>query len=531
MSSEILDDRVALGNGKLQRLDREMDELKVLVGIEELSKDFPGVQALAGVSFKIEKGEVHGLVGENGAGKSTLGNILAGKYRDYAGRIFFDGREVRIISPQVAIGLGICEVFQDTNLIPGLNVASNLYLAKEPVIKAFPLLVDKRKIISDAKQILIDELKVNIDLYKLARELSVSEQQIVSIAKGLTANADLFILDESTSSLSKSETDRLFTIVRRLKSHGKTILFISHKLEEVFEITDRITVLRDGRYVFTEKTRNLPHQELINAMAGRKVETRYPKIESYHDETLLSVRNLSRRKEFSLISFDLHKGEVLGFAGLVGAGRTNVVKTIFGATSKTEGEICIEGKKIEIKSPRMAIRIGMGLLTEDRRNESLIIKLDVIKNIIISNLKKVQRAGFVRKKLAKTYTDVYIENLKIKTSSPLQRVEFLSGGNQQKVVLSKWLFADIKILILDEPTKGIDIGTKYEIYGIIKRLAENGLGIILISSEIKELLGLCHTIIVMKEGRQVKALKNDENLTQEDILRYAITDDRNSDVN
>jgi ribose transport system ATP-binding protein len=499
--------------------------VETFICLSDLSKRFPGVVALDGVSFDLARGEVHGLVGENGAGKSTLVNILAETFGEYGGKVIVGGKEVRISSFRVSESLGICTVFQEPNVHLNLDVPTNVFLGKEPSRGTFRFLVDKKSRYRETEEVLRDKMKVKIDLRRQLRDLSISERQIIGIAKGLVRNADIFVLDEPTSSLTRSEIASLFSIILELKRGGKTIVFVSHRLYEIFEITDRLTVLRDGRHIVTKDTKDFTLDELISAMVGKRIEARYPRTEGFQGEVLLEVRNLSRDGEFKDISFPLHKGEVLGIAGVIGAGRTELMKTIFGSSRRSAGSILLKGREVSFSSPRSAIASGIGLLTEDRRNESLILILDVLKNIVISKLGKVVRRLFLSFGLARKHANRFVELLSIKTPSLSQRVEYLSGGNQQKVVFSKLLFADSEILLLDEPTKGIDVGAKFEIYKIIHNLSIDGHAIIVISSEIPELLGLCHTILVMHEGRMVGHLPN-RDLSEEKILSMALGEEK-----
>jgi len=492
-----------------------------LIEFDEVGKHFPGVVALDKVSFAIGKGEVHGLVGENGAGKSTLVNILAGAFNEYHGNIRVNGQEVRLTSFSSSEKLGICTVFQEPNVLLNLDVPTNVFLGKEPVLSGMGMFVDKKLRYRETERILRDKIKIKIDLKKKVGELSISERQIIGIVKGLVRNADIFILDEPTASLTRSEISNLFNIIRELRESGKTTIFISHRLNEIFEITNRLTVLRDGHHICSVETRTMSLDELISAMVGKKIESRYPRTEAHGEKTLLEVQGLSRQGEFENVSFRLHAGEVLGIAGVMGAGRTELVKTIFGATKKSSGKIFVEGEEVEKASPRQAIGRGIGLLTEDRRNESLILVLDVLKNIILAKLQKVVKYRAVNFSIARKHATRFVDMLAIKTPSLAQKVEFLSGGNQQKVVFSKLLFADSRILIVDEPTKGIDVGAKFEIYKIIHDLSTQGVGVIIISSEIPELIGLCHTIVVLHEGRMVASLPN-RDMTEEYILSLAL---------
>jgi ABC-type sugar transport system ATPase subunit len=495
--------------------------LETVIELDGLGKEFPGVVALDNVSFAIGRGEVHGLVGENGAGKSTLVNILAGAFNDYRGRILAKNSESRITSFSASEKLGIYTVFQEPNVLLNLDVPTNVFLGKEPLYQKTGFVVDKKKRYQMTEDVFRDRLKVAIELKKKLRDLTISERQIVGIAKGLVRNADVFILDEPTASLTRAEITSLFNIVKELRQSGKTVIFISHRLDEVFEITDRLTVLRDGHHIVTGDTKDFTMDQLITAMVGKKLESRYPRTEGFGDTVLLEVQHLSREGEFSDISFQIHKGEILGLAGVMGAGRTELVKTIFGATRRSSGTMLLQGKEVTIHSPRSAIRSGIGFLTEDKRNESLILILDVLKNIVISKLEKVVRHLFVNLGLARKMAAQYVTMLTIRTPTLSQRVEYLSGGNQQKVVFSKLLFAGSQILLIDEPTKGIDVGAKFEIYKIIHTLASEGAGILLISSELPELIGLCHTILVMHEGRMVTMLPN-RDLDEKKILGLAL---------
>ena len=491
------------------------------IELDGVRKEFPGVVALDGVSFTIGRGHVHGLVGENGAGKSTLVNILAGAFADYHGRILAKNVECRLTSFSISEKLGIYTVFQEPNVLLNLDVPTNVYLGKEPLYPGSGFVVDKKRRYQLTESVFRDRLKVQVDLKKKLRDLTISERQVIGIAKGLVRNADVFILDEPTASLTRAEIMNLFAIIGELRQSGKTVVFISHRLEEVFEITDRLTVLRDGHHIVTGDTRDFTMDQLITAMVGKKIESRYPRTESFGEEILLDVQHLSRTDEFSDISFQLHRGEILGLAGVMGAGRTELAKAVFGATKRHSGRIFLRGREITTHSPRSAIRLGMGFLTEDKRNESLILILDVLKNIVLSKLEKIVRRLFVNLGLGRKMAGGYVEMLAIKTPSLSQRVEYLSGGNQQKVVFSKLLFAGSGILLIDEPTKGVDVGAKFEIYKIIHKLAEDGAGVLLISSELQELVGLCHTILVMHEGKMVVTMPN-RNLDEKKLLSLAL---------
>jgi ribose transport system ATP-binding protein len=486
-----------------------------MIGID---KRFPGVVALDAVDFDLYSGEVHVLLGENGAGKSTLMKILSGAYRKDAGEVRLEGRAVEIGSPKWARDQGISTIYQEFNLIPQLAVAENIFLGRER--SKFPGIIDRRRAIREAQEIL-DDLGVDISAKSRVADLTVAEQQMVEIAKALSLKAQIVIMDEPTSALTDRETEELFTKTNRLKDRGVGVIYISHRMEELFQIGGRVTVLRDGRKVATHQLSEVTPEELVRLMANRDLKEHFPRVRTKRGKELLSVRNLSRKGQLDKVSFFLRSGEVLGVAGLLGAGRTALARAIFGVNSFDEGEIWVRGKPVSISSPAVAIRHGIGYLTEDRKKQGLVLKLSVKHNISLPSMKSVAKKGFLNRQMEKKLADRYISDLEIKTPSADVKSVFLSGGNQQKVVLSKWLARESEILIFDEPTRGIDVGAKVEIYQLMNRLTANGAGILMISSELPEILGMSDRVLVMRAGRIVEEFEAGD-ATQERILGAAL---------
>ncbi len=488
--------------------------------MRKISKSFPGVKALTDVDFSTYKGEVHALIGENGAGKSTLMKILAGAYEQDSGEIYIDGKKVNIRNPQEAINLGVGIIYQELNLIPHLSAINNVLLGHEKRNKIG--YINKKEHINEAKKWL-DYLGEDIidDYNRPVSQLSIAQQQMVEIAKALSLNAKIIVMDEPSATLTDKEMDSLFRIIRSLKEKGVTIIYISHRLEELFEISDRVTVMRDGKLIKCVETSSIDKNMLICMMIGRELDKTFPVRQNcVKNENLLEVKGLNRGKVLRDINFNLKKGEILGVAGLVGSGRTEMVRAIFGADRIDSGEIFIEDKKVTIKSPKAAVKLGIGLATEDRKAQGLFLDLSVKHNTTIACLEDVSKAGFVDKEKEDKIVKQSIDDMRIKTSSPKRKVKELSGGNQQKVVLSKWLATGVKILILDEPTRGIDVGAKFEIYTLMNKLAEKGFGIIMISSELPEVLGMSDRILVMHEGR-IQGEVQGEGATEEQIMCYA----------
>ena len=489
-----------------------------LLGMQSIRKKYPGVLALSDVSFELLAGEVHCLVGENGAGKSTLMKILSGVESKDSGKIIIDGKETELRSPADAQKLGIGMIYQDFKLVPELSVAENILLGNEPRKGSGPF-VDFKNMHETARSVL-QQLGEEIPTSELVGSLSVAQRQIVEIAKALSKNVRILAMDEPSASLTEKELRNLLTIIKRLKSEGVGIIYISHRLEEIFEIGDRLTVLRDGKFVNTCTIKEADKRSLIHWMVGRELEQEYPKTELQRGKEILRVEHLYAGM-LKDISVTLHEGEVLGFAGLVGAGRSELARVIFGAEPKESGAIFLEEKEIHPGSPREAIDLGIGLLTEDRNKYGLIMQMSVRENITLSNLHDVLDGNFISRVKEQTVARQYTDELRIKTPTIEQEVEALSGGNRQKVVLARWLFTKSKVLIFDEPTVGIDVGVKYEIYNIIQQLAKEGVGIIVISSDLPEVIGISDRIVVMSEGRIAGILERSE-VTQEKIMSLAV---------
>lgn len=492
-----------------------MEEL--LVKMEGIEKSFPGVHALNKCRFDLRKGEVHALIGENGAGKSTMMKILSGIYQKDEGIILYKGQEINIKSPKEAQQLGIGIIHQELNLMPHLTVAENIYIGREHMSGMF---LDNKKTRSEAGK-LLESLHLNINPATKMQDLSVAKQQMVEIAKALSFKSEVLIMDEPTAALTESEIEELFEFIRKLKTQGVGIIYISHRMDELKKISDRITVMRDGQYVETVNTAEIEIDHIIKAMVGRVIYEE-PKTESTvpaDAPVVLKVENL-KSKDVKNVSFELKKGEILGFAGLMGAGRTETARLICGADKMLSGEIYINGKKIDINNPGDAVNCGIGYLSEDRKRYGLAVGLSVTNNAVLSSLEDFTKFGLINNKKAKTATDEYIKKINIKTPSNQQLVKNLSGGNQQKVVLAKWLIKNSSILIFDEPTRGIDVGAKSEIYKLMNELVNEGKSIIMISSELPELLRMSDRIAVMCEG-SLTGFLDIKNATQEKIMTLA----------
>ena len=481
-----------------------------------ITKRFPGVVALAEVDFDVRRGEVHALVGENGAGKSTLMKIISGVYTRDAGEMIFNGQTVHFTSPRQAQDAGIVTIYQELNQIPQLSITENIFLGSE---LERGVLLNWREMHTRARELLA-RLHLDVDPRKPVNTLGVAQQQMVEVAKALHHRADLIIMDEPTSALSVNEIEDLFNIIRDLKAHGVAIVYISHHLDETFAISDRVTVLRDGRHVATRPTSELNVDKLIRLMVGRDLSEKFPKETAPRGAEVLRVDGLSQEDKLHDISFSVHAGEVLGIAGLIGAGRTELVRAIFGADPIDRGQIIIDGQPARIHSPSDAIRHGIALLTEDRKQQGLILQMTVRENVTLSVLKQLTRGLLTDRRKEGDLTQEYIRSIAIKTPSQNQQVINLSGGNQQKVVLSKWMATQPRVLIFDEPTRGIDVGAKVEIYKLINQLARQGVAIIMVSSELPEVIGMSDRIMVLREGRVAGFLDRDE-ATEEKIMTYA----------
>ncbi len=487
--------------------------MEAILEFKGITKSFPGVRALDSVSFGVARGEVHGLVGENGAGKSTLMHILAGVYQADAGSILLDGSEVRFADELAAQASGIGMVFQERSLVGSLSIAENIFAGRQPV----RLLgwVDRRSMMKKA-QALLERVGLALDPSALVSTLSSIEQQLVEIAKALSLDAKILILDEPTATITEIETHILFDLIRDLKGKGISIIYISHRLEELSGICDRVSVLKDGVYQGTRRMAEVTVNEIITLMVGRTILNVYDDRGWRKGEVILEVRDLSSTA-FSRIDFVLHEGEILGIAGLAGAGRTEVALALFGADPYAKGDIRLRGRKLRLSQPDDAISAGIGYLTEDRKAAGLFLELPVAQNIISANLKEFTRNGLVNDALANEKCGQFVERLRINTPSLRQLVMNLSGGNQQKVLLARWLMKNSKILIIDEPTRGVDVGAKNEIYELIRRMAREGTSIIAISSELPELLILCDRIMVMAQGRKTGELSHAE-ATEEKLM-------------
>ena len=483
-------------------------------------KVFPGVVALDGISLKFRPGSVHSLMGENGAGKSTLMKILSGMYKPTEGKVLYKGTETEFSEPVEAIRCGIAMIHQELSPVPHRSVMENVWLGREPLIKGTPF-VDHRKMYDDTKA-LLDDLELSIDPRIEMVKLTVAKMQMVEIAKAVSYNSEVVIMDEPTSSLTKGEVEHLFRIIRRLREQGKAIIYISHKMDEIFEISDEISVLRDGRYVGTYPASELNTEKLIALMVGRELNEMFPKVDCPITDVKLKVDKLSVPGVCENISFEVRKGEILGFAGLVGAGRTEVMEALFGIRHMSSGTISIDGKQVRIASPADAIHNRMALLTEDRRLSGIFPMLDIKDNMVMAVLDRYRnRLGkFLTHARIRDDCSDYRDKIKIKTPTLEQKIMNLSGGNQQKVLVARWLLSEPEILILDEPTRGIDVGAKAEIHTLITNLAARGKAIILVSSELPEILGMSDRVAVMREGRLTGIVER-KDATQEVIMRYA----------
>lgn len=489
-----------------------------LLSVRGISKSYPGVQALRDVSLELRACEVLALVGENGAGKSTLIKVLGGSHQPDHGTIHLDGHVARITSPLDAQRARIAVIYQEFNLVPALSAAENIFLGRETTRFG---LVRRGELRRRARE-LFARIGVPVDPDAPCRSLSVAQQQAVEIAKALSADARILIMDEPTAALSASEVDRLLATLRGLQAQGLGILYISHRLEEVFRIAGRVTVLRDGAHVATRDIGQVDRDALIELMVGRRLSHEPSGSRSGLGEPLLVVRGLSRGSSVRDVSLTVRRGEVLGLTGLVGAGRTETARLIFGADRPDEGTVELAGKKLRLKSPRDAIRAGICLLTEDRKQQGLMLNLTARENFSISNLSRWSRAGVINQRKESAAFGTYVDRLRIKLASREQLARNLSGGNQQKVLLARWLARESELIILDEPTRGIDIGAKQEIYQLIRDLAAAGKGVLMVSSELPEVLALCDRILVMRGGRIAGEIEDVSQATQEQVLQLAI---------
>ncbi|NMM62126.1 sugar ABC transporter ATP-binding protein [Clostridium sp. P21] len=497
-----------------------MESKKPILEMVGISKSFPGVKALQDVHIKAYGGKVLALLGENGAGKSTLMKIVSGVYKKDEGKIIVDGDEIEIQGIKHAESLGITIIHQELSVLPNLTVAQNIFLGNEKFSSG------TRKInkawMKEKSKYFLDQIGCNINPNTLVKDINLGEMQMIEIAKALTKNSSVIIMDEPTTALTDVETQKLFEVIRKLKEKGIAIIYISHRMDEIFQICDSITVLRDGKYIGSVETKDVTKDDLITMMVGRKLEEQFPYKEVEKENVLLKVENLSMKDKVKNVSFEIRSGEILGVSGLMGAGRTELAKTIFGDYKKGSGEIYVDGEKVNINSPKDAIKYGICYLSEDRKQEGLILNMSVAQNMTLPNLTSYEnKMKRIDKKSEKKEVEEYIKKLSIKTPSQEQLVKNLSGGNQQKVILAKWLMRSPKVLIVDEPTKGIDVGAKKEIYEVLNKLKSMGKAVIMISSDMAEILGVSDRVMVMHEGKVTGELKREE-ATQESIMKYAI---------
>ncbi|MBO5330654.1 sugar ABC transporter ATP-binding protein [Anaerotignum sp.] len=482
-----------------------------------IDKSFGSNQVLKNAGFVLKDGEVHALMGENGAGKSTLMKILTGVYTRDAGTVLVDGQEVVYKNPQEAEKAGIVFIYQELNVLFDLTVEENLFMGKE-ITKGFGI-CDKKAMRAKAQEVM-DKMGVNIPVNAVMSDLSVGQQQMVEICKALMADAKVIIMDEPTAALTASETRGLFEVINALRKKGVSIVYISHRMEEIFELCDRITVLRDGQYVGTENIADIDLDHVVQMMIGRTIGERFPKRESHIGAEVLRVEGLTSGKLFKDVHFDVKAGEVLGVSGLMGAGRTEIMQALFGNIPLDAGKIYIDGKEVTIKNPRQAIANGIGFITEDRKVEGLLLEKSIAENIHIANLGKVSNGFVLNKDKQMALVKKGIEEFKVRCFGPEHECGNLSGGNQQKIVLAKWVYTDPKILILDEPTRGVDIGAKKEIYNIINQMAADGVAVIMVSSELPEVLGMSDRIAVVHEGK-ITGILNAADADQAKVMTLA----------
>lgn len=495
-------------------------EKKNVLEVHHLSKSFLGVKALNQVELEVVPGEVHAVIGENGAGKSTMMNIILGDLPKDEGDIIFKGEKVHFKSPADAIAAGISMIHQEISLVPTLTVAENIWLHREDqFVNGF--LISERKRSQETKKLLQDKLKMDISSDALVSTLTVAQCQLVELARAVSCNSDVIIMDEPTSSLSDKEVVILFDIIKKLKEQNVAIIFITHKIEELLTISDRVSVYRDGQYIGTRDCKSTSREELVNMIIGRELTDQYPDIDYKIGDTLLEVKNLNG-EAYKNINFNIKKGEIVGFSGLVGAGRSEIMRGIFGIDHILSGEIILNGKKVEIHSPKDAVALGMAMVTEDRRDFGIIKTASVKDNISVVALSKFcSKTGFVKKEAEKKAVDEMIDKMSVKVANPNMLITSLSGGNQQKAIIGRWLMTSPNLLILDEPTRGIDVGAKSEIYSIIGELAKQGMAIIVVSSEMPEILGICNRIYVVRSGEIVFEC-NREGASQELLGTHAL---------
>ena len=487
-----------------------------ILEMKGIRKEFPGVVALDNVSFSVKPGVIHALIGENGAGKSTLMKVLNGVYQANAGEIYINGEKVELNGVKDAQAKGISIIYQEFNLINTLSVAENIFLGRYNGKKTIAW-----KELKEKAATLLADLGFNFDVNKEVGKLSTAEKQLVEIAKALSLDAHIIVMDEPTSSLTEKEVDMFFPIIERLKAKGITVIYISHKLDEIYRLCDDVTIMRDGQVTGNAAVQEITRDKIIELMVGRSLDMEYPPRTAKPGEPILEVKNLCRRQQLKDISFTLHRGEILGFAGLVGAGRTELAEAIFGADPADSGEIILKGESVKVRSTLQAKNLSIGMVTEDRKETGLVLPMDVTENTTITDLKSVSKGIILDKKAEEKVAQKYVDSLKTKTPSLHQKINNLSGGNQQKVALAKWLYSNSDVLILDEPTRGIDVGAKFDIYCLMNELTEQGKAIIMISSELPEVLGMSDRVLVM-HGGQIKGELTGDDMTAEKVMKLAI---------
>ncbi|MDR2484797.1 MAG: sugar ABC transporter ATP-binding protein [Treponema sp.] len=490
-----------------------------ILEMKNIIKTFPGVQALRGVDLKVRRGEIHALMGENGAGKSTLMKCIIGLHAPTSGQIVFDGKELGRYSAAEALKMGISMIHQELNPVLHRPIMENLWLGREPRNKLG--IINEKKMMQMTREML-NEIAMTEDPRTPMVELTVAKMQMCEIAKAISYNSKLILMDEPTSALTNREVEQLFTIMRKLKAKGISMIYISHKLDEIYEITDTVSIYRDGAYIGTEKTTDLKVDRLINMMVGRDVKDMFPKTPCPIGEVKLEIKNLSHKKYFKDISFSVRKGEILGIAGLVGAGRSEVIETVFGVRQKSGGKIFIDGKEADIRTVEDAKKAGMAFITEDRRHSGIFPMLDIQLNMIIGNVPQfLSKSKLIRGKYMRDTCEDYVKKIQVKTPNLEQLIQNLSGGNQQKVLVARWLMTNPEILLIDEPTRGIDVLTKSEIHRLITTLAGEGKSIVMISSELPEVMGMSDRIMIMHQGKVTGIIDNRPDLTQDELMAYA----------
>ncbi|WP_147803704.1 sugar ABC transporter ATP-binding protein [Alkalicoccus halolimnae] len=495
----------------------------MIINMKGIDKAFSGNQVLKGVDFSLEKGEIHALMGENGAGKSTLMKILTGIYERDAGEVHVNGEPVHYKHPREAEKDGIAVIHQELNILPELTAAENLFLGKEITAGKFGWM--KTKQMNEEAEVALENLGLKVPVTRRAGTLSVGQQQLIEIAKALETNAKIIIMDEPTAALTDREIDTLFQTIRELQKEGVSFIYISHRMEEIFDLCQRVTVLRDGTYVGTKEIAALTFDEVVNMMVGREIGERFPENDATPGEVKLEIKNFSKAGLFKDVSLYVREGEILGISGLMGSGRSEIVETVFGYRKEDSGEVFIDGRKVKINSPKDAIDHGIGFISEDRKSKGLVVDFSIRENLEMTNLEKISDYGWISSKKQRALYEELINKLSVRTSGPNQAAKSLSGGNQQKVVIAKWLYMKPRVLILDEPTRGVDIGAKKEIYNIMVDLAKTGVAIIMISSELPEVIGMSTRVGVMSEGKLMTVLEREE-LSEQRIMHFATGGDR-----